>query len=106
MQKTGGHNRCANSYRQPESLTMMITRRTTILGLLSTSTLAFMPAAASAQSLDELEAGLRKEGEIVSLGLPDDWANWGGQWKDIMAKYGVQHTYTATRRAEKLTKLG
>ena len=83
---------------------MMITRRTTILGLLSTSTLAFMPATASAQSFEELEAGLRKEGEIVSLGLPDDWANWGGQWKDIMAKYGVKHTDTDMSSAEELQK--
>jgi len=83
---------------------MMITRRTTILGLLSTSTLAFIPSPASAQSFEELEAGLRKEGEIVSLGLPDDWANWGGQWKDIMAKYGVKHTDTDMSSAEELQK--
>ena len=65
---------------------MLITRRTTLLGLLSTTSLAFLPAPASAETLAELEEAARKEGEIVSLGCPDDWANWGAQWKGIMPR--------------------
>jgi len=83
---------------------MLITRRTTLLGLLSTTCLAFLPTPAGAQTLAELEEAARKEGEIVSLGCPDDWANWGAQWKAIMAKYGVKHTDTDMSSAEELQK--
>lgn len=83
---------------------MLITRRTTLLGLLSTTSLAFLPTPAGAQTLAELEEAARKEGEIVSLGCPDDWANWGAQWKGIMAKYGVKHTDTDMSSAEELQK--
>lgn len=82
---------------------MLITRRTATLGLLFTS-LGLVPTPASAQTFEEIEAAARKEGEVVSLGLPDDWANWGGQWKDIMAKYGVTHTDTDMSSAEELAK--
>jgi putative spermidine/putrescine transport system substrate-binding protein len=57
-----------------------------------------------AESIDELEAMARKEGNIVSLGCPDDWANWGDQWKGIMSKYGVTHTDTDMSSAEELAK--
>ena len=49
---------------------MLITRRTTLLGLLSTTSFAFLPSPAFAQSFEEIEAAARKEGEIVSLGCP------------------------------------
>lgn len=82
---------------------MTITRRTATLGLLLAG-FSFAPAPASAQSLEELEAAARKEGTIVSLGLPNDWANWGGQWEAIMKKYGVTHTDTDMSSAEELAK--
>ncbi len=82
---------------------MLITRRTTLLGLLSTS-LALLPSQTFAETLAELEEAARKEGEIVSLGCPDDWANWGAQWKGIIAKYGVKHTDTDMSSAEELQK--
>ena len=59
---------------------------------------------ARAQSLDGLEAAGKAEGSIVSIGIPDDWANWGGIWKDITAKYGVTHTDTDMSSAEELAK--
>lgn len=82
---------------------MPITRRTAVLALLSTS-LSLIPSPSFAQSLAELEEAARKEGEIVSLGCPNDWANWGDQWKAIMAKYGVTHTDTDMSSAEELAK--
>lgn len=82
---------------------MQITRRTAVLGLLSSS-LSLIAAPSFAETLAELEEQARKEGEIVSLGCPDDWANWGAQWKAIMAKYGVKHTDTDMSSAEELAK--
>ena len=87
---------------------MPITRRTFNIGLLSSftviPTLALTAAPASAETFAEIEEAARKEGTVVSLGLPDDWANWGGQWKDIMAKYGVTHTDTDMSSAEEIAK--
>jgi putative spermidine/putrescine transport system substrate-binding protein len=51
-----------------------------------------------------LEAKARAEGTIISLGCPDDWANWGAQWKAITTKYGVTHTDTDMSSAEELQK--
>jgi len=82
---------------------MKITRRTATIGLaLSTFIAGYGPS--FGQSMDELEAAARKEGTIVSLGCPDDWANWGDQWKAITAKYGVTHTDTDMSSAEELAK--
>ena len=59
----------------------------------------------SAQSLSDIEAAARKEGKVVSLGMPDDWANWGDIWKALSAKYGVTHTDTDMSSGEALAKL-
>jgi putative spermidine/putrescine transport system substrate-binding protein len=87
---------------------MKITRRTATLGLLSSFAVipafALTSSRALAESLADLEEAARKEGEIVSLGCPDDWANWGAQWKGIMEKYGVKHTDTDMSSAEELQK--
>jgi putative spermidine/putrescine transport system substrate-binding protein len=82
---------------------MKFSRRTfsvsvALSAFLLSSTMSF------AESIDELEAMARKEGNIVSLGCPDDWANWGDQWKGIMSKYGVTHTDTDMSSAEELAK--
>ena len=82
---------------------MNMNRRTFSTGL-ALSALMLSAPTAFAETLEEIEAAARKEGTIVSLGLPDDWANWGGQWKDIMANYGVTHTDTDMSSAEELAK--
>ena len=57
---------------------MIINRRTALLSFGTfIAGLAAAPSFALAETLAELEAAARKEGDIVSLGLPDDWANWG-----------------------------
>ncbi len=57
-----------------------------------------------AQSLTELAAAAKAEGKVVSVGMPDDWANWGQSWKAIQATYGVTHTDTDMSSAEELAK--
>jgi putative spermidine/putrescine transport system substrate-binding protein len=36
----------------------------------------------------------KKEGTIVSYGLPDDWVNYGGLFKGFTEKYGITHQDT------------
>ena len=59
---------------------------------------------AAAESLADLEAAARAEGQVVSIGMPDDWANWREIWKAITTKYGVTHTDTDMSSAEQLAK--
>ncbi|WP_097025663.1 ABC transporter substrate-binding protein [Clostridium peptidivorans] len=42
-------------------------------------------------SVEELTNFAKKEGQVVSVGMPDSWANWKGTWNDIKTKYSVNH---------------
>ncbi len=42
----------------------------------------------------QLIEAAKKEGTIVSYGLPDDWVNYGGLFKGFTAKYGITHQDT------------
>ncbi|HVZ02131.1 MAG TPA: extracellular solute-binding protein [Dongiaceae bacterium] len=59
---------------------------------------------AKAGSLEDLAAEARAGGTVTSVGMPDDWANWGEIWKGVTAKYGVTHTDTDMSSAEQLAK--
>jgi putative spermidine/putrescine transport system substrate-binding protein len=83
----------------------MMFLRNSIVAVLATATIIGSAAVASAQSLPDLEAAAKKEGKIVSLGMPDDWANWGEIWKALSAKYGVTHTDTDMSSGEALAKI-
>ena len=79
--------------------------RRTLLTAFAAAALMAPVAGAYAQSISDLEAAARKEGNVVSLGMPDDWANWGEIWKAITAKYGVTHTDTDMSSGEALAKI-
>jgi putative spermidine/putrescine transport system substrate-binding protein len=66
--------------------------------------LAIAAGSVQAQSLQDLAAQAKTEGKIVSVGMPDDWANWGQSWKEIEKLYGVIHTDTDMSSAEQLAK--
>lgn len=53
---------------------------------------------------DALVEAAKKEGEIVSYGMPDSWANLGEIWANVTAKYGLKHTDTDMSSAEELAK--
>lgn len=59
---------------------------------------------AQAQSLDELAAAAKEEGTVVSVGMPNDWANWGDLWSVIMSRYGLTHSDTDLSSAEMVAK--
>ena len=52
-----------------------------------------------------LEEGAKKEGQINSYGMSDDWVNLGYMWKTIEERYGVVHTDTDMTSAEQITRL-
>lgn len=55
-------------------------------------------------SLEEIEKSAKQEGKVVSVGMPDDWADWKDTWDDIAVKYGIQHTDTDMSSAEEISK--
>lgn len=52
----------------------------------------------------ERTAEIKREGMIVSYGMPDSWANLGEIWKVFTEKYGIKHIDTDMSSAEELTK--
>ena len=57
----------------------------------------------TAVSFDEIQKKAREEGQIASVGMPDDWANWKGSWGAIAEKYGLKHEDTDMSSAEELS---
>ncbi|MFM9277090.1 ABC transporter substrate-binding protein [Paenibacillus jiagnxiensis] len=55
-------------------------------------------------TLEEIEANAKKEGTVVSVGMPDTWANWKDTWDQLNTKYGISHTDTDMSSAEEIAK--
>ena len=51
-----------------------------------------------------LEHRARVQGQLVSLGMPDHWANWGGTWADMEKRYKIKHIDTDMSSAEAIAK--
>lgn len=56
------------------------------------------------KSLDEITKLAKTEGQVVSVGMPDDWANWADTWKDIGSVYGIKHSDTDMSSGEEIAK--
>lgn len=65
---------------------------------------AAAPQATAALTLAEIEKKAKEEGTVVSVGMPDSWANWKDTWADLGTKYGLQHTDTDMSSAEEIAK--
>ncbi len=61
-------------------------------------------AGAEELSLTDIEAKAKEEGSVVSVGMPDSWANWKDTWADVQTKYGLTHTDTDMSSAEEIAK--
>lgn len=68
------------------------------------STIAMCTAAMAADDLKTLEAAAKAEGAVNSVGMPNDWANWAGTWKDLSDKYGLKHIDTDMSSAQEIAK--
>ncbi len=81
-------------------------RRFSTLALVVTVGWAAAPSApAGAQSMQALMEGAKREGQLVSYGMSDDWVNLGNIFAAIEKKYGVKHTDTDMTSAEQITRL-
>ncbi|MGL4820861.1 MAG: ABC transporter substrate-binding protein [Bacilli bacterium] len=55
-------------------------------------------------TLEEITAKAKEEGEVVSVGMPDSWANWKDTWADLTREYGLKHSDTDMSSAEEIAK--
>lgn len=55
-------------------------------------------------SLTEIESKAKEEGSVISVGMPDSWANWKDTWSDMSSKYGLTHSDTDMSSAEEIAK--
>ncbi|MBY0087423.1 ABC transporter substrate-binding protein [Brevibacillus brevis] len=55
-------------------------------------------------TLEEITKLAKQEGQVVSVGMPDGWANWKGTWNDLNTKYGLSHTDTDLSSSEEIAK--
>ncbi|MDF2681502.1 MAG: ABC-type Fe3+ transport system, periplasmic component [Brevibacillus sp.] len=55
-------------------------------------------------TLADIEKKAKEEGTVVSVGMPDSWANWAGTWKDLETKYSLKHTDTDMSSSEEIAK--
>nr|WP_276354529.1 ABC transporter substrate-binding protein [Cohnella sp. YIM B05605] len=60
--------------------------------------------ASAALTIEELVPLAQQEGEVVSVGMPDTWANWKDTWDQLNDKYQVKHTDTDMSSAEEIAK--
>ncbi|MGL4523703.1 MAG: ABC transporter substrate-binding protein [Bacilli bacterium] len=55
-------------------------------------------------TLEEITAKAKEEGEVVSVGMPDTWANWKDTWSELTSEYGLKHSDTDMSSAEEIAK--
>lgn len=53
-------------------------------------------------TVDQLIEGAKAEGQVVSVGMPDEWADWGSLWKAMNTTYGLSHNDTDMSSSEEL----
>ena len=53
-------------------------------------------------TVDQLIEGAKAEGQVVSVGMPDEWADWGSLWNSMTTNYGLSHNDTDMSSSEDL----
>ena len=53
-------------------------------------------------ALADLAANAQAEGDLQSVGMPDDWAHWKDSWAGITATYGLTHGDVDMTSAEEI----
>lgn len=55
-------------------------------------------------TLGDLVAAAQAEGDVQSVGMPDDWANWKDSWAAMGSIYGITHGDVDMTSAEELAQ--
>ncbi|MGN0141882.1 MAG: ABC transporter substrate-binding protein [Roseburia sp.] len=57
----------------------------------------------NSMSADEIVKKAKEDGTVNSVGMPNDWANWGDTWTVLNQQYGLKHTDIDVSSAEQLS---
>ncbi|MGL5125949.1 MAG: ABC transporter substrate-binding protein [Fusobacteriaceae bacterium] len=60
--------------------------------------------AVQASTLEEIKTKAKQEGEVISVGMPDNWANWKDTWVQLEQKFGLKHSDTDMSSAQEIAK--
>ena len=69
-----------------------------------TAVVATGPGPVATANATARDALIRKEGKIVSYGLPDYWADWKTSWANFTGQYGLAHEDIDLSSAEELQR--
>lgn len=83
-----------------------------LLTIISGAILAFTLAGCSSSDQGKVTSNnektiiknAKKEGSIISIGMPDTWANFRETWQDLTKQYGLKHSDTDMSSAEEVQK--
>lgn len=56
----------------------------------------------NALTLDQIIEGAKAEGKVESVGMPNEWADWGSLWNSVTTNYGLTHNDTDMSSSEEL----
>ena len=56
----------------------------------------------NSKALDDIIEDAKAEGDVQSVGMPDNWADWASLWKNLKDNYGITHTDADMSSAEEL----
>lgn len=68
------------------------------------STILLSSVVTFANSLEDITEKAKQEGEVISVGMPDNWANWKDTWEQIGIKYNLKHSDTDMSSAQEIAK--
>lgn len=69
-----------------------------------TAVVATGPGPVATANATTRDALIRKEGKIVSYGLPDYWADWKTSWANFTGQYGLSHEDIDISSAEEIQR--
>ncbi len=84
------------------AMMMVLSMGIGLVGCGSTKTKAAETVDLNSMTVEKITEKAKEEGEINSVGMPDDWANWADTWNGITEEYGLKHTDVDLSSAEEL----
>ena len=85
------------------AVAMLMTIGTMMTGCGTTAKTETETVDLNSMTVEEIAEKATEEGEVNSVGMPDDWANWAETWQEVTENYGLKHTDVDLSSAEELS---
>lgn len=77
-------------------------KKCNVVGLCFVACIALAGCKKKSINFQEVVANAKTESQVISLAMPDEWANWGETWTDLFAFYNISHSDTDMNSADEL----